>query len=46
MIYTVFPHDKNSLPQDFQTYADAQEYGNEAFGPNQYEIEATSGECL
>lgn len=46
MIYTVFPHDENSLLQDFQTYADAQEYGNEAFGPNQYEIEVTSGECL
>ena len=43
MIYTVFPNDNAYLPQDFPTYKDAVEYGNEEFGTEGYVIESTSG---
>lgn len=46
MIYTVFSHDESHPPRDFSTYANAQEYGDKAFGPNQYEIETSAGECM
>ena len=44
MIYTVFQNDYS--PQDFPTYEEAKEYGNEEFGPEGYVIEATSGYCV
>ena len=34
------------LPQDFPTYEEAKEYGNEEFGPEGYVIESTSGYCV
>lgn len=46
MIYTVFPHENDYLPQDFPTYEEAEEYGNEEFGPEGYVIELTSGYCV
>lgn len=46
MIYTVFPKDKDELPQDFSTYEEAVAYGIEYFGESGYVIESTTGECL
>lgn len=45
MIYTVFPNDPDRLPQDFPTYEEAKEYGDE-YEPDGYEIESTTGECV
>lgn len=28
-MYTVFPHDPNEMPQDFETYAEAKAYAEE-----------------
>lgn len=39
MIYTVFPNDMDEMPQDFNSYNDAVEYGNEMFGRGNYTIE-------
>lgn len=46
MIYTVFPKDDAYLPQDFSTYKEAEEYGNEEFGEAGYEIQSTDGRCV
>ncbi len=46
MIHTVFPKDENEIPQDFPTYAEAKEYGDEEFGENGYTIEPTDGDCI
>lgn len=45
MIYTVFPDDQDRMPQDFQTYKEAQEYG-EVEENGKYRIESTSGEVI
>ena len=45
MFYTVFPKDKNEMPQDFPTYKEAEKYVNEEFGENNYIINYTTGEC-
>lgn len=37
---TIFPHDPDEMPQDFPTYKEAIEYGNEIFGEGNYEIES------
>lgn len=37
-IYTVFPNDQTRLPQDFPTYAEAKQYGDEN-EPGGYTIE-------
>lgn len=46
MIYTVFPKDNGKMPQDFPTYPDAKEYGDEEFGEGNYTIEAVEGVCI
>jgi hypothetical protein len=46
MKYTVFPKQEGEMPQDFPTYLDAQEYGDEEFGRGNYTIESTTGECV
>lgn len=46
MIYTVFPKDEGEMPQDFPTYSDAKEYGDEEFGEGNYTIEPTEDECI
>lgn len=46
MIYTVFPKEEGEMPQDFPTYSDAQEYGDEEFGRGNYTIESTTGERI
>lgn len=46
MIYTVFPKDKEEMPQDFSDYQDAKNYGDEEFGPGNYEIESTEGDVV
>lgn len=46
MIHTVFPKDENEMPQDFPTYEEAKEYGDEEFGENGYTIETTDGDCV
>lgn len=40
LFYTVFPNDKNEMPQDFSSYKEAEEYGNEEFGVGNYTIES------
>ena len=45
MIFTVFPHDPDRMPQDFPTYSEAKAYGDE-WEPDGYDIEATEGECV
>lgn len=40
LFYTVFPNDENEMPQDFPSYEEAKEYGNEMFGEGNYSIEA------
>lgn len=37
--YTVFPDDPDEMPQEFESYCDAEEYGNERFGKGNYIIE-------
>lgn len=32
---TVFPYDPDEMPQDFESYAEAKEYGDEMFGKRQ-----------
>lgn len=44
MIYTVFPKDKDDLPQDFETEEEAKEYGNSL--ECEYVIESTEGEVV
>ena len=44
MIYTVFPKDPARLPQDFPTYKEAKDYGEEF--EDEYTIESTTGECV
>ena len=36
---TVFPNVLDEMPQDFSTYREAREYGNEMFGEGNYIIE-------
>lgn len=38
--YTVFPKEPNEMPQDFPTYSEAREYGDEKFGRDNYVIES------
>lgn len=44
MIYTVFFKNENELPQDFETYEEAQEYAEEI--NSDYVIESTKGEIV
>lgn len=44
MIYTVFPKNQSRMPQDFPTYSDAKEYGDN--NEDEYTIESTSGDCV
>ena len=37
---TVFPNDLDEMPQDFESYAEAKEYGDEMFGESNYTIES------
>lgn len=37
-IYTVFPKDPDEMPQDFDTYEEAQLYGIEKFGHGNFII--------
>lgn len=37
---TVFPNDNDELPQDFESYAEANEYGVEMFGEGNYTVES------
>ncbi len=46
MIYTVFPKDESEMPQDFPSYKEAKEYGDEWLGEGNYENESTEGECI
>lgn len=39
IIYCVFPHDPSEMPQEFTDYNEAKEYGDDIFGPGNYEIE-------
>ena len=40
MVCTVFPNDLDEMPQDFESYAEAKEYGDEMFGESNYTIES------
>ena len=40
IIYTVFPNDPAELPHDFDTYREAKEYGDEEYGPGNYQIQS------
>lgn len=46
MIYTVFPKDNDKMPQDFSSYSDAKEYGDDEFGEGNYTVESVEGECV
>lgn len=37
---TVFPYDPDEMPQDFESYAEAKEYGDKMFGKGNYIIES------
>lgn len=37
---TCFPLNPEELPQDFQTYAEAKQYGDEKYGEGGYTIES------
>ena len=37
---TVFPNDLDEMPQDFESYVEAKEYGDEMFGEGDYTIES------
>ena len=45
MIYTVFPHGNTEMPQDFETYSEAEWYGNNEFGTGNYDIASNDGQC-
>lgn len=45
MIYTVFPKDEDRMPQDFSTYKEAKEYGDE-YENGEYVIASTDGEVV
>ena len=36
---TVFPNDLDEMAQDFESYVEAKEYGDEMFGEGNYTIE-------
>jgi hypothetical protein len=38
---TVFPNDIDEMPQDFESYAEAKEYGDKMFGESNYTIESS-----
>ena len=40
MVCTVFPNDLDEMPQDFESYVEAKEYGDEMFGVGEYTIES------
>lgn len=46
MIYTVFPKNEAKLPQDFPSYEEAKEYGDEECSEYGYTIESTPGEIV
>lgn len=35
---TVFPYVPDEMPQDFESYAEAKEYGDEMFGEDNYTL--------
>lgn len=37
---TVFPNNPDEMPQDFSSYEEAMDYGNEMFGEGNYTIES------
>lgn len=37
---TVFPYDPDEMPQDFESYAEAKEYGDKMFGKGNYILES------
>lgn len=37
---TVFPLNSQDMPQDFETYQDAKEYGDSEYGEGNYTIES------
>ena len=37
-IWTVIPHDPHEMPQEFNTFESAREYGDEAYGEGNYGI--------
>ena len=37
---TVFPNDPDEMPQDFESYAEAKEYGDKVFGKGNYILES------
>lgn len=37
---TVFPNDTSEMPQDFPSYEETKEYGDETFGAGNYTIES------
>ena len=37
---TVFPNDPDEMPQDFSSYEEAEEYGENKFGKGAYTIES------
>lgn len=37
---TVFPNDLDEMPQDFESYVEANKYGVEMFGEDNYTIES------
>ena len=39
LFYTVFPNSKDEMPQDFDSYDEAREYGEAMFGSGNYTIE-------
>lgn len=44
MIYTVFPETAGDMPQDFETYAEAQEYADARFPDGKYHIAGNDGD--
>lgn len=46
MIYTVFSNDPDRLPQDFATYEEAKDYGDEWESASGYTIESCDGDIV
>lgn len=41
-VYTVFPNDPTELPQDFETWQEAIEFGEETYGKGNYTVESAT----
>ena len=39
VIWTLFPNDESEMPQDFYSWYEAKQYGDEMFGEGNYTIE-------